>query len=1164
MTNNYNDFILAENLKDVSLDNSLQIAAITGDISYENEIERFKYPQPATRSKDELTKGTLVNAFKECSIEYEASRRVFHYLVKESNIFRFLFTNAHMTVRSAREPIIGSDQLDDIYIKATDDRFSSDMILSIHNGRVLQLATFVLTESSTQVKILDRITLPKLGCASKFTIVGDKVKGSQFLCLCQSLNTLSVLFFDIHVDHQETIKLISHDRQLILPRSKLLYGSMMNRGRSLKSSLLAIWNCNRVHLIYFEWNEISDEKHTFRLVLPNFSAVTRITYLNDSLFLIASEQEQEPILITSSQLKTGDREFKTISTLFNFINMEAECHELLDKLQRLYPQQLASFKKCMILLINHRDILVVISGKGDDVVYSHFLRVKFAVKFYVIDIDDKSMCIDILSNKGIQKHKIPLMLGNLYPLSEDFSVSQKAGNSVSETVYKSYSTVSSFVSCNREETKSTLWCSGNSGIYQIDKDGYYIQLVEEIESASYIGFARQHFVLKCNCRHLEEENRTFVIIYLGEEVTTRIVSMNEDGKLIIAKEDTLDFSLNILNEHTVNIFTLSESLFQVLDGCILEIKPNRERTVCFGDKTCTDMQIISCVGVDEYSEIAMLLKVGDDGAILFSVQEFSYGKLIEKWKQWLGHGTAKPIRHNAGTGTLHFEIESGSKIVSYTYDISHKELQMETWNLEEDCMADFAQTVINYGLNGNRRSLYTQTVRQVGRLKRFGNKEEEEEHTLFFSDEVCQLVQIADNCVLIHDSTRVGLLMNGTIVRVPGIENDGISSILEASAVVEHGAVVLLCVVFDTHTTVVRGTFVSNIVRSHDVKAKHNRTHLQRFCYFESLKRMVVCNLQKQVVYALKLETGKTASLEYASVRDLRHIYHLSEVEPNHAAIVGVTRNGAHVVKLCKISFKSGRLRMRDVGELELASKPCNGTASTSVNVSKRWATAPELWIAAGRNVRVVKLLLPGSHPGSHPGAHVELKLDVQLELGLELEPELDSALDSSLEPDLELVLSPTLICVKSNSEFYIGRINEVMSYKASALRRCEGTQRLEPRSSHALLHPDADADAIGSLVIWGNNRSTAAGGEGTVLLFRAAGPQPPVPAAVLSVPPDPVDADAVSVCRPRDSETRSTFKILHVTGRLTTIAIITAHGNKNAKASGPNATTAQTKAYAY
>ncbi|KAL2708523.1 hypothetical protein KLU848_2850 [Kluyveromyces marxianus] len=1020
MTNNYNDFILAENLKDVSLDNSLQIAAITGDISYENEIERLKYPQPATRSKDGLTKGTLVNEFKEYSIEYEASRRVFHYLVKESNIFRFLFTNAHMTLSSAQEPIIGSDQLNDIYIKATDDRFSSDMILSISNGKVLQLATFVLSESSTQVKMLD-----------------------------------------------------------------------------------------------------------------------------------PSEQEQEPILITSSQLKTGDREFKTISTLFNFINMEAECHELLDKLQPLYPQQLASFKKCMILLINHRDILVVLSGKGDDVVYSHFLRVKFAVKFYVIDIDDKSMCIDILSNKGIQKHKIPLMLGNLYPLSEDFSVSEKAGNSISETVYKSYSTVSSFVSCNREETKSTLWCSGNSGTYQIDKDGYYIQLVEEIESASYIGVARQHFVLKCNCRHLEEENRTFVIIYLGEEVTTRIVSMNEDGNLIIVKEDTLNFSLNILNEHTVNIFTLSESLFQVLNGCILEIKPNGERTVCFGDKTCTDMQIISSVGVDEYIELAMLLKVGDDGAILFSVQEFSDGKLIEKWKQWLGHGRAKPIRHNASTGTLHFEIASGSKIVSYTYDISCKELQMETWNLEEDSMADFAQTVINYGMNGNRRSLYTQTVRQVGRFKRFGNKkeeeEEEEERTLFFSDEVCQLVQIADNCVLIHDSTRVGLLMNGTIVRVPGIESDGISSILEASAVVEHGAVVLLCVVFDTHTTVVRGTVVSNIVQSHDVKAKHNRTHLQRFCYFESLKRMVVCNLQKQVVYALKLETGKTASLEYANVRDLRHIYHLSEVEPNHAAIVGVTRKGAHVVKLCKISFKTGRLWMRDVGELKLASKPCNGTASTSVNVSKRWATAPELWIAAGRNVKVVRLLLPGSHPGTH----VELKLDVQLELELEL------------EPSLELVLSPTLICVKSNSEFYIGRINEVMSYKASALRRCEGTQRLEPRSSHALLHPDADADAIGSLVIWGNDRSTAAG-EGTVLLFRAAGRQPPVPAAVLSVPPYPVDADAVSVCRPRDSETRSIFKILHVTGRLTTVVIITTHENKNAKASGPNATTAQTKAYAY
>ncbi|CDO92495.1 unnamed protein product [Kluyveromyces dobzhanskii CBS 2104] len=1086
-------------------------SASVGEVSYEKELYRYsflthhtldscKYCEDLVHDKTLLSNARLPS--------HRQIPRYTDYVVLESATLRLLSasTQTHaLTKDIPQQP----DKIEQVYVLKSPQKSESDYLITISDNRNMQLRRYTCAEWSTEMRTSSVFKLDKLEKHMPYIIIGDQCRSGQFMLLCQSPNTLTAASFEIITTNDEP-KIIACAKKLSFVRSKLLYATMVqNCGHHV--ALFAIWNCSRVCIIHIEWSQLNDDRNAYRFVLPNISTVQRITHLNDQIFLISNDKM--PFLMSSSQIKTGDWEFKPMPAFFNNITMHQSCDNIIPILQRSNGR-LYKFHHSTVVLIENSDILVVLSTKTGEVKYFHLLSLKFAQKIYVTDMTEDCMTLEVISGAGIERVVVPLQVNHLFSLNENFREAEpKRSPARCVPMYLAYGKVSSFI---REYVDNNPWCIGKSGLYQVDRSGCQIQHTKTIKIMSIQSPNSQQFIfdlrapanrglLRTNSVSLSEYDRSYLILCFESTVNFNIIQFDFDH-MSQSKIATTECPFNLENTHTVNVIPFFDCLFQVLPDKVLQLDKMGNKEIVYETE-----RIFTAVAYGFRNEIIVVSRKNENKVTFIALTKENSALVIVKeidieLTEPTSDDTVKPMWFEGKN--VYFSLKSENFVICYTYGIDG-ELQSRKINHSFQ-----ASDISEYGFNESREEtgLYTEIPPNFGKFTNVGTKED-----LSFSDGASKMIQLSKSCVIIHDNSNIALLENGHLRRVnldlPRNLIEEENPISNVSAMFESGQLVALMVLLGTHLLIARAKHVSNILMQHRVRERDN--NVQCHSYLPQINRMLVYNARKQYVYGVKLQTGKIVSLEFSNVRDFHKIYHLSEVNFQgkcedrncYIALVGGTRYGMILLKLCRISFKRGKLYMKQVNELRLGK--LTGPIQTA-EVTKRCANGSELWVRMGNKLLIATI--------------TSTNLSINH----------DFTFDDEIS---ELELCSNLMLIKTacmDPVCRVGRINEFLNYGTKALVSMRDYQDVDRISEQTLKSRFFEPHW---LVIWGNHRLT---GQGLIVFIRTtihglrhfSSPQTTAAStSAFTLRPHPVD---VMQAKARDHI--QTWTILHKSGQITTL----------------------------
>lgn len=1100
---------------------SLVSEELLGGISCEEDISRYtlytyhgsaKHAAHSNTSKD-VSLGSL-----EASANYEKLEKHTIYFVLQSATLRLISSGFQLIATESNDVQLQPDDVAKVYLFKTNQSCSSDYLITLTITERLQIRCYTYNESSIKLRILDSLLLDSGKGKADFSVIGNTSLSNQFMVLCQKSNTLTAASYEI-VNTDNGVKLITSDKQLLFTRSKLLYGSMTYYS-NINVAILALWNCNRVCLLHVEWSQLNDDRNAYRFVLPNVSNVRRITHLNPITFFVSTEAGS--YLMSSSQIKTGDWKFKPMAPPFNVVTTEQQCDDITRILQKSY-QNLSNFEHSTLILVDNSDILVILSSTSGETKYFHLLKLKFAEKFYVTEItEDNNISLDIISRNGIERISVPLRMDCMFSLDEDYrETTAHLSTPTSIQFYSRYDTVSSFIkNCDGRNP----WCIGKSGMYQLDISGCPVQHVATVGALSVESSISQQFVFDlhstANCDLLPFRNRAltsfdkeYLVLSLECAVNINFIGFNMNSVTELHKS-AVQWPFNVENTYTISLFPMFGSLFQVLPSSMLNIDTKGSQMTVY-----EAAKIFCAVGYHPRNEITLLsMKKKDE--IVFTVLTLNESAIIVKKEillelsQDVHDDTTKPFWFEGET--LFFAIKTGNTISRYIYDIHGKLHMKEKMNWSSN-----AELILEYGFNtvGNNTHLYVQKMSKCGDII-----DHESGQVLQISVGPSKMIQLDQSSLLIHDSHCIILIKDGQKIRVKldvqknSIEGNG--NIRQVDAIIEMGQLVALVILFDTHIVIARGEHVSNILQQHRVRERESNA--QSHGYFPHINRMVVYNARKQIVYALKLQTGKTVALEFDNVRDFRKVYYLSEVDFHgkcedrncYVTIVGRTKAGTILLKLCRISFKKGKLYMRQTKELRLEKY---SDQTETVEVTTRSENDSELWITIGNKLKIVTVTTTNLIIQHDFGFHheiSELKVSSNLIL-MKLKRELDS----------------------DESFCQVGRINEFIKYGTKALVSLQEYEWInfirEDTLKTRFFEPNW-------LVIWGNDRFTT---EGIIVFVRNTihgierYPVDKTTTCKITVRSHPVD-----IMMTKTEEKLHEWTVLHSTGHITTIKTAILH----------------------
>lgn len=398
------------------------------------------------------------------------------YLICQSGQVRFI-NGAFPLIYNPNDETKLPGSISTITVIHGDCYWPQDLLLIRTVDMKFELRDFVFSKGSKRERVLDSIPLPTECYKCNSSIILQATGSKHLIYLWESSNSVSIIFFEIE-KRLSSLCLNYCDQQLMLPRSESLSAAMYNHGE-VTTTLLLIWNCQRICLILTEWKNINEDKDYYRLVFPQLHSGKKIIVLNPNYFLLNADDSS--FLISASQIRSGDCHLRYFNDMFSSVLMSSQHNSLIHSLNNVQEK----FEHCTLVLLENSMLCGILSTNLGEFNYFPIIKIKNVKKFYISDISDGVLKVDLVSSRGIERVSLQLSSVEIHSTGYDFEINKDIVMN-SQILYENYDGDTSLLKIQKDEN---LWTLGPKGISNIDKNGYQIQNTAELLSFPILNYS---------------------------------------------------------------------------------------------------------------------------------------------------------------------------------------------------------------------------------------------------------------------------------------------------------------------------------------------------------------------------------------------------------------------------------------------------------------------------------------------------------------------------------------------------------------------------------------------------------------------------------------------------------------------------------------------------